>query len=256
MAARQSRSQGRRRTTAPRRPRARPPRPAPAEAGGGHASEREELLPARNAPPALPETASPRPERSSPRRLPSGRAPKCGGTSRATRHSGGVTYETRTLTPDDLDGVWEVLGHAFGGPNTGEDKDVEFAIVDPKRFYGTYDGATPVPAGGSFAMSMTIPGGMRPAAGVTWLGVLPTHRRRGLLTALKRRMLDDLHAAGEPVAALWASEGAIYQRFGYGPAAWNVALSVPSKAAFNRSVSATGLRLTTPDAAVLAPVFD
>jgi predicted acetyltransferase len=71
-----------------------------------------------------------------------------------------------------------------------------------------------------------------------------------------RRQLDELHAAGEPVAALWASEGAIYQRFGYGPAAWDVGLTVPSKAAFVRSVDATGVRLGEPDVSVLAPVYE
>lgn len=178
------------------------------------------------------------------------------GTSARTRHSELVTFETRTLSADDLDGVWEVLEHAFGGDNNPDNRPVEFALVDPKRFYGTYDGDGPVATGGSFDLTMTIPGGARQVAGVTWIGVNPTHRRRGLLTALKRRMLDDLHAAGEPLAALWASEGAIYQRFGYGPAAWNVSLSVPSKSAFNRPVSASGVRLTSPDASALAPVFD
>jgi predicted acetyltransferase len=167
-----------------------------------------------------------------------------------------VALEIRTLAADDLDTVWEVLEHAFGGPNDPDDRPVEFALVDPKRFYGTYDGHTAVATGGSFDLSMTLPGGSRQVAGVTWIGVSPTHRRRGLLTALKRRMLDDLHAAGEPLAALWASEGAIYQRFGYGPAAWNVTLTVPSKAAFNRPVDVGGVRLAAPDAAVLAPVFD
>jgi predicted acetyltransferase len=51
---------------------------------------------------------------------------------------------------------------------------------------------------------------------VTQTGVLPSHRRRGLLTAMMRRQLEDVRAAGEPVAALWASETAIYGRFGYG----------------------------------------
>jgi predicted acetyltransferase len=167
-----------------------------------------------------------------------------------------VAIETRTLSTDDLDAVWEVLERAFGGPNNPDDRAVEFALVDPKRFYGMYDGETVVGTGGSFDLTMTIPGGARQVAGVTWIGVSPTHRRRGLLTALKRRMLDDLHAAGEAVAALWASEGAIYQRFGYGPAAWNLSLTVPSKAAFNRPVDVSGVRLTSPDASVLAPVFD
>lgn len=167
-----------------------------------------------------------------------------------------MSLQTRTLSSDDLDAVWEVLERAFGGPNNPDDRAVEFALVDPKRFYGVYDGDAPVATGGSFDLTMTIPGGTRQVAGVTWIGVSPTHRRQGLLTGLKRRMLDDLHAAGEPVAALWASEGAIYQRFGYGPAAWNVALSVPSKAPFNRPVAASGVRLSAPDAAVLAPVYD
>ena len=54
-------------------------------------------------------------------------------------------------------------------------------------------------------------------AGVTQVGVTATHRRRGLLTALMRRQLDDVRAEGrEAVAALWASETVIYGRFGYG----------------------------------------
>jgi predicted acetyltransferase len=43
-----------------------------------------------------------------------------------------------------------------------------------------------------------------------------------------RAQLHGLHDdGGEPVAALWASEGAIYGRFGYGAASRHVALSVP-----------------------------
>ncbi len=55
-----------------------------------------------------------------------------------------------------------------------------------------------------------------PTAGVTVVGVLPTHRRRGILRELMRAQLDDIHDRGEPLAALWASEGSIYGRFGYG----------------------------------------
>ena len=163
---------------------------------------------------------------------------------------------TRTLTADDLEAAALVLEHAFGGPNHPDDQAVEFSVVEPGRFYGTYDGGAPVAIAGSFDLTVTVPGGPRQVAGVTWVGVKPTHRRRGLLTGLMRRQLDDLHAAGEAVAALWAAEGAIYQRFGYGPAAWDVSLKVPSGAAFAAPVAATGLRLTEPDAAVLGPIYD
>ncbi|MFD7735410.1 GNAT family N-acetyltransferase [Kitasatospora phosalacinea] len=71
----------------------------------------------------------------------------------------------------------------------------------------------------SFDFRLVVPGGaVVPAAGVAAVGVLPTHRRRGALTALMRRQLDDVRAAGEPLAVLTASEPVIYGRFGYGPA--------------------------------------
>ena len=55
-----------------------------------------------------------------------------------------------------------------------------------------------------------------PTAGVTWVGVMPSHRRRGILRQLMTRQLDDIAERGEPLAALTASEGGIYGRFGYG----------------------------------------
>ena len=65
-------------------------------------------------------------------------------------------------------------------------------------------------------MRLSVPGGELPTGGVTFVTVMPSHRRRGLMSGMMRRMIDDCHGRGEPVAALWAAEGAIYQRFGYG----------------------------------------
>lgn len=67
-----------------------------------------------------------------------------------------------------------------------------------------------------FPYEMTLPGGPRPVAGVTGVGVWPTHRRQGVLSSLMRRQLTEIHESGVHYAALWASEGSIYGRFGYG----------------------------------------
>lgn len=69
-----------------------------------------------------------------------------------------------------------------------------------------------------FPFEMTMPGGPVPVAGVTGVGVWPTYRRRGVLSAIMRRQLADIHEQGVRYAALWASEGSIYERFGYGVA--------------------------------------
>ncbi len=93
-------------------------------------------------------------------------------------------------------------------------------VIELDRTIGAFDGQTPVGGTAAFTRSMTIPGAVQPIAAVTWVGVSPTHRRRGILTSMMREQLTDLHeSGGEPIAALHASEAGIYGRFGYGLAA-------------------------------------
>jgi len=90
------------------------------------------------------------------------------------------------------------------------------ALFEPDRAIAAYDGDRIVGTAGIFSFVLTVPGGALPAAGVTIVGVHPTHRRRGILRRMMRAQLDAIHARVEPIAILWASEGGIYQRFGYG----------------------------------------
>jgi predicted acetyltransferase len=107
----------------------------------------------------------------------------------------------------------------FGDAPNEEDLERHSKMLVRERFYAAYDGDLPVGSAADFPFTLTVPGGELPAGGVTWVAVLPSHRRQGVLTQLMRRELDDLHARGEPLAVLWASEAAIYGRFGYGMAA-------------------------------------
>ena len=86
-----------------------------------------------------------------------------------------------------------------------------------ERTLATFDGDQIVATASALSFDLTLPGlTTLPAAGVTWVAVAPTHRRRGLLTALMRRQLADVRARGEALAVLTASESVIYGRFGYG----------------------------------------
>lgn len=93
-----------------------------------------------------------------------------------------------------------------------------FGVLDDDRTFIAWDGDQGVGVSANFSLNVSVPGGSVPTAGVTFIGVRPTHRRRGVMTA----MLDNLHTDGasrsEPIAALWAAEAAIYPRFGYGRA--------------------------------------
>jgi predicted acetyltransferase len=89
-----------------------------------------------------------------------------------------------------------------------------------------YDGDALVGAAGSFTFELTTPGGAAETAGLTMVGVLASHRRRGILRTLMRRYLDDARERGQPISALWASEGPIYGRFGYGLASLEAEIEV------------------------------
>jgi predicted acetyltransferase len=118
-----------------------------------------------------------------------------------------------------------------------------------------------VATAGDWDMFLTVPGGSQVhAPGVTAVGVRPTHRRRGLLTALMRRQLDDYRGRGEAVATLLAAESVIYGRFGYGWATTSAAAELERvHAVFDVPVDATAELelLDKNDAAkVLPDVFE
>jgi predicted acetyltransferase len=135
-----------------------------------------------------------------------------------------VGIEIRNPAEDDLRKAMKAVEAAFGEEQKEEDLDRHQKVMRRDRFLVAYDGAIPVGTTASLPFDLTVPGGQLAAAGVTWVGVLPSHRRRGILTQMMKRQLQDLHELGEPLAILWASEAAIYGRFGYGISAPTVQL--------------------------------
>ncbi|MEV0427578.1 GNAT family N-acetyltransferase [Micromonospora sp. NPDC050495] len=121
---------------------------------------------------------------------------------------------------EDFDEISALLYLAFHDDPDPELSEVERGVFEPERALLVRDGGRPVAHAAAYTRDLQVPGASLPAAHVTMVAVLPTHRRRGLLTALMRRQLREIRDAGrEPVAVLWASEGRIYPRFGYGLAA-------------------------------------
>jgi predicted acetyltransferase len=127
--------------------------------------------------------------------------------------------ELRPAARDEMDDFGRAVMSAFHSELTDEDRRHYERIDEPERSLAWFDDGRIVAATGIYSRQVTVPGGVMPCAAVTAVGVVPTHRRRGLLTEMMRRQLEDVRAAGDPVAILWASEGGIYGRFGYGIAA-------------------------------------
>ena len=130
-----------------------------------------------------------------------------------------MSIEIRNPVEDELRNAMKAVEAAFGEEQKEEDLDRHQKAMARDRFLVAYDGAVPVGTTASLPFDLTVPGGELGAGGVTWVGVLPSHRRRGILTQMMKIQLQDLYERGEPLAILWASEAAIYGRFGYGIAA-------------------------------------
>ncbi len=126
-------------------------------------------------------------------------------------------YPIRTATADSLRRFLAPLSRAFGEEYSDAEFELERPILDPERIIAAFDGDEPVGCAGALTQHLTVPGGEVGAAAVTLVGVTPSHRRQGILRSLMLEQLADVRTRGEPVAILWASEGSIYQRFGYGP---------------------------------------
>jgi predicted acetyltransferase len=126
--------------------------------------------------------------------------------------------ELRVLRQDEWNTWYDNLVNAFGGvPESPEERELWSRLTEFDRSLGVWDGDACVGTAGAFSFRLTVPGGASvPAAGVTMVSVAATHRRRGILTSMMRRQLDDVRSWGEPLAVLTASEPVIYGRFGYG----------------------------------------
>jgi predicted acetyltransferase len=172
-----------------------------------------------------------------------------------------LSIEIRPVPEASLRQWANTVNLAFGEHMTDEHWAIEGSIVEADRVLGAYDGERLVGGGGAYSLQLTVPGARSvPTAGVTAVGVLPTHRRQGILTQLMRRQLLDVRERGEPLAVLWASEGAIYQRFGYGLGTLTSVIDIErSRAAFRTTVTPRGaMRMVDIDTArqLMPAVFD
>ncbi|HET8527268.1 MAG TPA: GNAT family N-acetyltransferase [Gaiellaceae bacterium] len=152
------------------------------------------------------------------------------------------------------------IGQYFGGPPTEEQLERFTQVLPLERMYAGFEGDEIVGGAGSFPFELSVPGGSLACAGVTVVGVYPTHRRRGVLRQLMHAQLRDVHERGEPIAALWASEETIYGRFGYGLASWAGEISVQREwASFAQPLERRGrMRFVEPEEAarLFPPVWE
>lgn len=169
-----------------------------------------------------------------------------------------MAVEFRAIGPDEYPDLVRTMGLAFGFDPPEDD---HFRHLLPlERTVVGFDGSKMVSTAAAFSLDMTIPGATIKCGGTTIVSVAPTHRRQGLLRGMMRSHLDEVLEQDEPIAALWASDSAIYGRFGYGQAAVSYDVSVRrDHVEFHRSAPEPApVRMIDSDEAeaLLVPFYD
>ena len=136
------------------------------------------------------------------------------------------------MDPGERAAVASLLTTVFGrGPRPSEviQREIDL-LIEPDRLFVVHDGPSVVGTGGSYSFDLAMPGGDAvPIQAISEVGVLPTHRRRGVLREVMRAVVDQAVERDEPIAGLTASEATIYRRFGFGVATRFQTLSVDSR---------------------------
>jgi predicted acetyltransferase len=162
---------------------------------------------------------------------------------------------------EELQDALAPINHYFGSAATPEGAERFAQWVELERVVAARIDGHVVGGAGSMTFDVSVPGGAKvPAAGVTVVGVLPSHRRRGVLSAMMQALLDDARRRGDAIACLWASEGTIYGRYGFGLAArTGEATLARERTAFAEPFTARGeVRLIDADEAAVAfpPLYE
>jgi predicted acetyltransferase len=161
---------------------------------------------------------------------------------------------------EDFQRAFLAIGQYFGAEPSPERAEKFSQSLPFERMHAAREDGSIVGGAGVFPFELAAPGAVVRCAGVTVVGVYPTHRRRGVLRAMMRAQLDDIHERGEPIAALWASEETIYGRFGYGMASYTGEIVLAREhSEFARPFEPSGrLRLLEPGEALelLPPIWE
>jgi predicted acetyltransferase len=165
-----------------------------------------------------------------------------------------MNVRIENVRPDEVRSFLGAIEGAFSAQLDEAELASELAVFEADRALAAVDDGRIVGGVAAYSLNVSVPGGELPMAGVTAVGVLPTHRRRGILTTLIRQQLDGVRERGEVLAGLWSSEGSIYGRFGYAPAVPAAELSIArARSRFARGPAGSGdIRLVDKEQALAA----
>ncbi|SVC67038.1 uncharacterized protein METZ01_LOCUS319892, partial [marine metagenome] len=128
-----------------------------------------------------------------------------------------MSFEIRPAKNNEHDSFVKAGSIAFGENPSGISQESDWGLNgrDIQRTVCAFDGTEMIGVSYVFDHQIRIPGTSVSSAGLAGVGVMPTHRRKGALSGMMRKIIDDAKERGDVLATLWASEASIYGRYGF-----------------------------------------
>ena len=126
-----------------------------------------------------------------------------------------MDIEFRPATAEEMGQFGTLAGYVYGGAYGDGPDNLVASATRPEWTLCAFEGSRLVSSFSTIPFTMRANGMALPIGGVSAVGTLPEYRRQGLVRRIMTQAFSDMRDGGRPVAALWASQAAIYQRFGY-----------------------------------------
>ncbi|MEU0935403.1 GNAT family N-acetyltransferase [Embleya sp. NPDC005971] len=171
-----------------------------------------------------------------------------------------MSLDIREIPEEHLDRILDLADLAFHEKESADKREHYRKVLTDCDRIGAYDGATLVGQIAAHRFELSVPGGDLACAGLDFVAVAPTHRRRGLLARMMAEQWRRCAEAGQVLSCLWASENAIYGRFGYAPGTEGYSVEIDSRRPLALRIAPDPRPLRLVDAAqgpaLLGPVYD
>ena len=129
-----------------------------------------------------------------------------------------MSYEFRNATQAEMEQVGLMAAYVYAGAFGDGPDNITATSIRPEWTSCAFDGAKLITSFAAFPFNMRANGRAMSFAGITAVGTLPEYRRQGLVRKIMTQALAQQRENGQGLAGLWASQAAIYQRYGFTPA--------------------------------------
>lgn len=124
-----------------------------------------------------------------------------------------MSIEIRPATAAEMSQLGLLTAYVYAGSFGDEADNVAASVNRPEWTLCAFDGDRMVASFATIPFHVRAMGKSVAMGGISVVGTIPEYRRRGLLRKIMTGALSNMHDAGQSVAALWASQAAIYQRY-------------------------------------------